>query len=1389
MKISLPIPLRAALLAAFTAVTTLTGNFSIAAGVAILPNDASTSAEAKQLLAAPSLGPDSSYTLTETNTETLFSLIKYVYDSDTQTVSEVIYHMSIKDLGDATGDIFDYSWYTDSDGNPFLDRRFPPASPDFIVISSRRGPLDSSTLIADTILDASFIVNIFDPVGTASGAALRHDNASVKLTLLGDFVGNGYAIDNSTANIFYAGGAIANSQTITGINSHFASNRLEVIFDGSTTTYTANTYGGAISNTATGMIGDTVGDFISNRSITYSKGFVGDDNKNENIAISYAGAIYNQGEMGKLTGDFIANRASAQSVVLHYSDGSNAYGGAIYNGKKIGDITGDFMRNQVEAITEGGFALAYGGAIMNDAELGNITGDFVNNSTRTEGAVQAFSAGGALNSHVNGSIGEIKSNFAGNSASAVSNAGNVYALGGASYNVGSITSVTGYFVQNSATAEAKAYANASGGAFYNAGTIDAFSGDFAYNSLSATATDNAAHSFGTGLHNAIATITATTYSYGDIERVEANFYYNTASATSTNASASSYGAGIYNISTMGDIVGHFVENSTIATSTNAIAYAMGAGIYNTDSITSVEGDFISNSTLSSATAGGSAIRNSGTITRITGNFFTNTATGGASGIGGALYNSGEITNITGDFVQNSVQGDTLAHGGALYNSEASVTLSSSFIGNYASSANNAEGGALYNTSDFSSSSIAILALTRSIEFTGNYTTDGTTKSSSAIYNASGLGVEQAKISLNAYGEHEIVINDAISGKSEIEDLFDPSITTPGSEWQSLNINDGLDAKGNTVDAKGAAFSTVQINNCIEYQTVNVHAGTLILGEYAGGSYTVAGQTHQVEASHAALCDSVLNIMTGAHTITNASYLAEGLVTNDGELTLTGGTLDTQDGQVAGTGKINLKDVIANNVTLTTTHLTMDWTGSQTAADFGALHSSATGSLTLNAGSVVELSITQTRPIRNFSWTILKYEDTALVTDHQELEGMLKINGESLEESGFILLQGADGLSYTLTNTLLGPASFSMLSMTVNGLSGNILLDQVNQQPGVEGQDLSAVMDEVYMSYTAASGVSAEGDRLAAAAAGAGVTSLGSAMMSSMEMQLQRMLQRSGSLLPVSKGNFWITGEGSLSELESKSTFAGHKLHSWGGSLGAEYGLSDDTSISVGLTALYGDLDAQSVDQATGDLDAYYLSAAALHKSGKWLHQGFVSAGLLDASLDRRVSHAGGSYSTSGDTSGYSVGVMYELGYEIKLRESTSLIPVFNAALMHGSLDGYTETGGDAALRVDDMDNTYATFGVGARLSNTSSTGIKTTARALFKLDAGRRQQSAGVSFRDVAETHSTMYGEEASDFGVELGLGAIFPVGANSAVFFDGTAEIRRQQHTFSGAVGYRLSF
>ncbi len=397
--------------------------------------------------------------------------------------------------------------------------------------------------------------------------------------------------------------------------------------------------GAAINNPAGSTINIENYVFQNNKTTAYFESTTYDD-KYVNLI---GGAIYNEGEISKITSDFIGNSVSA--TTSSYRVNAEELGGAIYNNGKIGDITGDFIKNHtskdggaiynaynstIDNITGnfiGNYAeYGYGGAIDNNGTIENITGNFISNSAQY---------GGAIDNNYNGEIGNITGDFIGNTA---------YSEGGAIYNQGLICDITGDFISNQTSRD--------GGAIYNSGTIYNIIGDFIRNEG-----DNGG-----------------------------SWYPN--------------GGAIYNLGVIGNIGGDFISNRVRAF---ASYYGIGGAIYNggdSYSIENIIGNFIGNyAEAENGPAIGGAIGNTREIyttrdftgTNITGNFIKNYAKSeNGAAIGGAIGNhlAIEIRNSQPEYSNDS--GITSSQNPSILNIK-----NSSFINNYASG-NNAYGGAIYN---------------------------------------------------------------------------------------------------------------------------------------------------------------------------------------------------------------------------------------------------------------------------------------------------------------------------------------------------------------------------------------------------------------------------------------------------------------------------------------------------------------------------------------------------------------------------------------------------------------------------------------------------------------------------------------------------------------------
>jgi outer membrane autotransporter protein len=327
------------------------------------------------------------------------------------------------------------------------------------------------------------------------------------------------------------------------------------------------------------------------------------------------------------------------------------------------------------------------------------------------------------------------------------------------------------------------------------------------------------------------------------------------------------------------------------------------------------------------------------------------------------------------------------------------------------------------------------------------------------------------------------------------------------------------------------------------------------------------------------------------------------------------------------------------------------------------------------------------------------------------------------------------------------------------------------------------------------------DELGASLAGASTAVLGMAAQGDVDRQLQAIRNRT-TMMGVDQSvaneempyfNAWINAEGDMSELSESGTESGYKLTSWGGTVGFDVDFCPTFTAGMALTAMYGDLDAEGADKATGNLDTQYLSIFARYAPSAWTHTFVGTIGKADISLDRTVAGV----QTQGETDGLSFGLMYEVGRVLALNEdgTTCLQPVFNVTWKHTAVDGYTEKGSDLALEVGDQTVDTVTFGMGARLQTVVGESLYNRAsileaRVLAKLDAGDRQGSSDVALTALPDSGTSVDSAERGAFGLEVGAGLTIPVGQEGgSIFADAAVELRRDYTNVNGTVGYRVNF
>ncbi len=1363
MKLRLSLKLRAALLATILTCSSYTLPVAWAKGVAETRAELERTTLTELSQETPSLSPiESAYTLEETTAEAdILHITKYLWDERNLTLTPVVYNVNITPLGSDAS----FNWEKDTEtGQLTLVEQLPyDGTSDVRVDAASLRRLDVfEEDVSRNFVGIEYIFTIDSNSFHTYGGALSHTYTRlVDVDIIGHFIGNSSAVFSSSS-IHNYGGAIFSRAEIGSITGDFIGNSVSA-FSGRY----ASTYGGAIFSRA--GIGSIKGDFIGN--YAYAESDVS------------GGAIHSIATITTITGDFIANYATASPSDEVSAD---VRGGAIYSSAKITNITGDFIANYATtAATTTDLANAtanvHGGAINSTVAIDSITGDFIGNYVSNGGNARA----GAI--WTRGEIKALRAHFINNYAS-----GFIYATGGAIYNQGQIQ----FLADKSDILITGNYTTTDGGVTKS---YEAIYNEF--NGLENAIHFNAYEGYSIVLNDAIS---------GGNERADAIanqiLHINQVmegTETLIDPSATTFSTVYFN---------NKVENHTI----NVHAGELVLGSFAGEGEIPAAHALLENSVLDIKEKGhvitdADYIASSTSVT-LSGSLSLHADGIGADTLTAALFGTGTL-NIKGAVNSNaSIATNTLSMSYTGSSMSDSLKLQSSArttVGSWDLTVAGLSGNSWTLLSWDDGTNVLKLhelmnAVTvngeelykgdYSIKQSGNsYVLELNTPFQPSVFNESSytdVSFREFDLRYADLSQKELIradfstlfLKDASFAGSNLTRATFTDAYLVGVSFENAIING---ANFSSTRADDEDISTDQIRSTASYQNkdlsdvgfrgVNLDGLDMQGFNLQGTNFTdtgiLASQIERADLRGTTLDSSFDLSQLNAYVTTTG--LGDQLIVRNGKL---GGALTLYSSTSPST--VQLSDA-----------LTLGAGDSLTLQAGQSLYVTMTGSLLVESGSNASINIESALP-RSAEWTseaFITWQSGADILSTDALAAILLINGSSLEDLGLYL--SLDNNSYAITNTKPAPDSYTQLSSQGNGGAGGELLDELIQQgktPSTDIQNVLATLDDIFKDSETGN---AESDRLLAAVAGAGVTSLGSAALSNIEGQLTRMRNRAAGLIPAGESQFWISAEAGRNELSGAGTAAGHNINNWGGSVGADWGVAEHCSLGFAFTALYGDLNASSVDSASGELDSYYLSLTTQHQSGKWSHQAAISWGLMDASLDRHISHANGSYSTSAETDGYSYGVMYELGYDIKLSESSTLTPIFNAALIHSYLDGYTETGSDAALRVDAQDNTIATFGIGARVASKLDFGLQVGARALFKADAGDRTQQADVSIASVSGSSARIEGTEAGSFGVELGIGASMPVSDSSALFLDTSVEMREKQQDYRASVGYKLDF
>ncbi len=277
---------------------------------------------------------------------------------------------------------------------------------------------------------------------------------------------------------------------------------------------------------------------------------------------------------------------------------------------------------------------------------------------------------------------------------------------------------------------------------------------------------------------------------------------------------------------------------------------------------------------------------------------------------------------------------------------------------------------------------------------------------------------------------------------------------------------------------------------------------------------------------------------------------------------------------------------------------------------------------------------------------------------------------------------------------------------------------------------------------------------------------------------------------------WAEGTTLYSEQHSRGHDSGHRLTSWGGSIGLDVQMRRNWSVGIALAADYGDLEARAGEHVKGDFDSYYMSAWTQWKIGRWSHALVATFGDSEASLTRTSVNQAADSSPSGSSLGGLWEVTYDF-YPVKDNQKHIIRPFFDVALTHTSIDAFSEAGGDNvfALNSDKQSRDAVTLALGARWLATYDTGsafnhtMKTELHMNVAQDIGDRRTTADTAFALDPHQHGHVKGSRVGTTALQLGAGVYVPVARHSLVYASVGSDIRAHEATWNAAIGLRVGF
>ncbi len=585
----------------------------------------------------------------------------------------------------------------------------------------------------------------------------------------------------------------------------------------------------------------------------------------------------------------------------------------------------------------------------------------------------------------------------------------------------------------------------------------------------------------------------------------------------------------------------------------------------------------------------------------------------------------------------------------------------------------------------------------------------------------------------------------ISGEGSMLDV-------QGNEYFSGNMRVGYEGGGEVVVQNGGLLKTA---NVLDIASLETSTGLLIIGAAEGDAAEAAGTVEAANGLFFGLGDARL-----VFNHTDTDYEFDTAMSGEGGeiLHLAGVTNFTGDSSgYAGTLDVSGGSVYANG----------DLSGADVTIGSGALlgGSGSVGSIVVNSGGT--LSTGNSPGVLTVSGDVLfetgsnfdielasalydgiyvetgdvTIEDGALLNILEGAEFLLENPYPIIEiaegSDGEIIVEG-DGFivsaeQYDLLETLVGYED-GLVTVTYQGKSASWSDFLATANQGATANALQALGKDSDLYKSA---VFLTKDEMADV-----ISSLSGEVHASVKSALieESYLVRSLAMDHAGQGgtglSIWANAFGNWGSQDGNDNAAGIDRDSAGVFMGAEVGL---TNWNIGVLAGYGSMDIDLDSQASSaEADSFHLGAFAGGSLGKLNLRAGVSQSWHDISTSRTALFPG-SQALVADYDGTTTQVFGELGYSLKV-PGASLEPFVGLAHVSLDTDAFTESGGEAALRGEEMTTTVNYSTVGLR----GSTGVDAVAAGV----SIRGMLGWQHAFDDDLPSARLMFADSTSAFGV-----------------------------------------